>query len=132
MFIEYTAKRSLRTGTTVNTTQSFEIDIQGDDRKPVVESKTVKSLSGNQQTVFHRMEVTRAITLIPTKVEAVQDQIVEFLDSVVDGSSFSIDIYGTQASPDNPQTAVLSPLSYSAPARIQRLFLQFSFSIRLL
>ena len=129
MFIEYTARRSLRPGINPGDLLTLEIAIKQQDRKSKSQHKTQTALSGQQQTVFHRLDIEHALQTIPIDDSALQTQMVEFLESVQAGESYTIDLYGTEATPSDPFSAVLSTGSYTA-SRIENVFMQYKFTAR--
>lgn len=43
----------------------------------------------------------------PFKDSALKDQVIEFLDSVAAGEAWTLDVYGTEATPDDPRTYII-------------------------
>lgn len=99
MFISYTPKREIVGG-------AGEIEA---GMSPVTPSTTAKgwqksSLGGtNVETALHRLEET--VTIDAGPVSATEEaKWREFEHSTAAGETFDLDLYGTQASPDNVRT----------------------------
>jgi len=103
MFIDYTATRE------PDGSGDSHIDhgIQPPKRVPQVESDESDSMSGvSRETQLHRYQFEWAITSLPVPTADI-GRWREFFGSVLARETFTIDIFGTQASPDNPITASL-------------------------
>lgn len=105
-YVTYTAKRSLISGHTVDTSYTIDFDpaVAEKSRKRQVEQQT--SLGGTRDTLLHRIEYS-----YECGTDAVHHDSVaaweEFLDSVAGGESFVLDMYGTSAVPVSPVTVTL-------------------------
>lgn len=93
MQIDYTAKRTLKAGHSVDTAYQFTLGTVQDDRAAVNEGAQNVALSGNTVTVVHRGDIMRSITfqLVTASSTPDLDDLREFLDSVKYGETFQID-----------------------------------------
>jgi hypothetical protein len=101
----YTAKRSVVAGHTVGAEYSLEISIQPSPRAREIVKTEQRSRGGATETIYHRADVTRQITLRPIRASELA-AVHEFLDSVEGGESFGFDMYGTIAAPHNLVTCI--------------------------
>ena len=106
--ITYTAKRSVIAGHTAGTDYSIDVVLEQADKsvRPVVDQQ--RSISGAQETLLHRVDVTWQI-VIGSINNAGLPAMREFLDSVYAGEAFIIDIYGSVATADSPINVEATP-----------------------
>lgn len=97
MQIDYTALRSLKSGHVVDTGYTINIALSTLDRSFKNEGSQVMSLSGNTVTTVHRREESFNVnTIIVEDVGTPDnDDMIEFLDSVVSGEVFQTDLGGS-------------------------------------
>jgi len=105
-YVTYTAKRRLKSGHSVSTAYSIEFDslllqpgFNGD-------SVAKRSIGGSTETVFKRFDETWDFTA-SNQAESLFNDWVEFFASVAGGESFTLDAYGSIATPDNVQTVIM-------------------------
>jgi len=98
--ITYTAhsRADLISGHTAGNQYQFEIPFMAFDRSFNSPKAQYQSLSGAVETVLQRLDQTYSAVIGPYDITD-QDQVQEFIQSVANGETFSIDIYGTIASP---------------------------------
>lgn len=130
MNIIYTAKRNLISGHSADTEYEFDVNVSGYDRTSKPNSETSVSIDQSAvQTLLHGIEESYAIRTIPlpdTSTKALQMR--EFLDSVVSGEDFTVDLYGTVSTIDDPIIVTLSG-DYTE-SRVSMHNIIFSFSVR--
>lgn len=105
--ITFTAKRSLISGHTDGDEVTFEIALRSANRSPRRMTKEAKSLSGRRITRLMHRENQRNFQTPPFNDSALKAQLIEFLDSVAAGESWTLDIYGTEAAPDDPRGYII-------------------------
>lgn len=123
MFIQYTPTRGLIGGSD----GKLEADLQTYDRVPLIDAKQHKAMSGKSVTVLRGTRQEYSLRTCPID-EAEEEKWEEFQLSVSAGEPFTIDITGTEASPDNPVTAKLEARSFKA-SRFQHKYRTFSFKV---
>jgi hypothetical protein len=127
MQIDYTSKRSLKAGHTVDTEYMINIGVEVFDKQPRWEGVLHKSLSGNLVTTTHEYGDDLSITTVqldedPTAAVNIYDM-REFLDSVRLGEVFQLD----------GLNAVLSNLSSAySETHTGYVYKKFSFQVRIL
>jgi len=96
MQIDYTAKRSLKSGHAVDTAYVITVDLSKLSRNYKAIGNQAVSLSGNVVSSVHRYEETHDLqTVIVTAVTTPDiDDMIEFLDSVASGEIFELDLSG--------------------------------------
>lgn len=87
----------------------YQIEIPFSEWTPRNKEKKVvkRSLSGKPHTTFHNRQTLFSFSTIPTDDPAILEQLDELFASVAGGETFSIDVYGTIATPHNPVTAFM-------------------------
>jgi ABC-type metal ion transport system substrate-binding protein len=126
MQIDYTAKRSLVGGHSVDTPYTITIGVEVFDRSPRWTGQVNRALSGNAVTLTHEFGHDYSITTIALdETDPVLNisHMREFLESVRLGETFQID--GQDATISDPSGA------YSE-SHIGYVYKQFSFSVRIL
>lgn len=129
--VTYTAKRRIISGHTANTQYDLDIElaeiIAGDNAS----ASNHVALNGNTETVFNRLDTVYQCTTTAFNNSG-RDEMREFLGSAADGHYLTFDAYGTVASPDDPQTAVLVSKNHQ-PTRLGSLDQWvFNFTIRVI
>ena len=126
MFIQYTPKRSI-----VAPPSGGVLEV---DHEPIANDRNLEgtqsvSSSGRAvETVLHRIEKFWQIRTAPIP-RANYDQWQEFADSVAAGETFTLDLYGTQAAPADPQTVRLEFNSFREEP-LGSMYFVFSFKVR--
>ncbi len=110
MYISWTPLREL---VGAGSNGKIEIDLEQLDRKSKTIGAAATSLSGNSETILHRIEYTSTIRTVPTNAAGLQVKFREFAASVAAGESFIFDASGTEAAPVDPQTVQIVNNSYS-------------------
>jgi len=87
----YTAKRNVTGGRSVDSSYNLTLNLTRFDRKPKRAVKTATSLSGRQFNTFHRLEIFRDIQTAAEDDNDTLAQAREFLDSCAGGETFQID-----------------------------------------
>lgn len=107
--IIYTAadRGSITDGRLEGTTYAFDVALNRWDSSSARKTEAVSSLSGVTETLLHRIDRTRQVSTVPIKDPALNDQMVEFLDSVSGGEPFIIDLKGSASTAVNPITVML-------------------------
>ena len=96
----------------IGTQYNMDVVLEQADDSRVIDSTVVKSLGGQQETIEVNRDTMLAITLgsiarIPTAGETIAKQIAtEFLESIQAGETFSLDVYGSVAVPDQPKNYI--------------------------
>ena len=126
MQIDYTAKRSLVSGHSVDTDYVINVGVESFDKSPRWTGQVSRALSGNTVTVTHEYGDDISISTVYLDEDDPTLNIFnmrEFLDSVRLGEAFEI----------NSQPAILSnPSSAYSEAHIGYVYKKFSFSVRIL
>ena len=93
MQIDYTAKRSIKTGHTATTSYQINIDVAVYDRSSSIDGSQVKSLSGNTVTTVNNdlIKLNINTVLVSSTTTPDIDDMREFLDSVKAGETFQLD-----------------------------------------
>lgn len=100
MRIRYTAKRSLMAGHVVDTAYEFDLKISRRPRSNDFDKTEHRSVSGRTETYFRRQDKFYDFTTIGYEDDSAEAaQLIEFLDSVFDGTQFEVDVYGSIATP---------------------------------
>lgn len=126
--IEYTAKRSLKAGHTVDTIYVINVEISKRDRMLKTEGSQQISLSGNTVTTVHRREETynlQTVLVTDSTTPDVEDML-EFLDSTISGETFRLDLTGVLE--DYVMTSITN--SYRANRIGSTNIFQYSFQVR--
>lgn len=114
--ITYTAKRSLISGHSAESSYSMDIDMEqiGIQDLSINDSEHI-ALNGSTEGIFYGAVVEYQLTTVPLGEDdnGDFDKMREFITSVFGSASFTFDAYGTVASPLNAQTCVLVPGSHS-------------------
>lgn len=87
----YTAKRNISGGRSLNSVYALSMDLVKFDRQAKRKTSSATSLSGQQFTTFHRLDVFYVVQSAPINDSSTLDQVREFLDSVAGGEIFDID-----------------------------------------
>jgi len=128
MQIDYTARRSIKAGHSVDTPYTIVVDLSRLDRKYATVGNQAVALSGTTYTTVHRREVLFDLqtTLIESSGTPDIADMLEFLDSVSSGESFSLDVSGTT------ETYVLTSITrpYSTTRVGYDDIYRYSFSVR--
>lgn len=85
----------------------FEIPLRTADRSPKRMIREAQSLSGRRMTRLMHRENQQSFQTPPFKDDALKAQVIEFLDSVAGGERWTLDIYGTEADPDDPRAYII-------------------------
>ena len=114
----YTAinRGKLTAGHTANTVYQIEIPLSQWAPSIDEHKNSVRSLSGKPFIVLHHQLDVFSFSTVGTEDPSLIAQLEELFSSVAAGETFSIDPYGTIASPDNPVTVIID-----GPARPTRL-----------
>lgn len=106
--VVYTAKRSLLPGHTVDVPYELGLrQISADHTRDVRKSEQ-RALSRLRETLFWNGASGLAITIGSYPEQSVQfDAVIEFLESVERGETFTYDRYGSAGAPASPRSAVL-------------------------
>ncbi|EDM47749.1 hypothetical protein [Marinobacter algicola] len=107
--ITFIAERSLVSGHVAGDQIIFEVPLSKSsaNRSPRRAVEETKSLSGRRMTRLMHRENLRNLQTPPFNDDALKAQIVEFLDSVVAGEAWTLDLFGTPDAPDSPQTFII-------------------------
>ena len=111
--IEYTAKRGLVAGHTVDTVYKIEFGIATHNERMNIVNTKHKALDGTTETTLHRIEDSINIST-GFLTEALNAEITEFLKSCAAGETFTFDRFGTTATPSDPITCELTTKSNTA------------------
>lgn len=97
MQIDYIAKRSLKAGHTVDTLYTINVLLNRADRTYTGVGRRNIAISGSTVTTIHRRDEFWDLTtaIISDTGTPDNDDLKEFLDSVVSGEVFQIDISGS-------------------------------------
>jgi len=125
----YLAQRSLKGGVDPDDEIDFDFDISSADRKTKPKRKDHISLDGSQESVRERTDILYRIKTLPV-IEANFDDFRQFLDSVDGGEAFVFDVYGTIASPVDPQPCKMQSKGYTEK-RVSDLYLSATFMVRI-
>lgn len=115
---------------TVSTIGIGEIDTNIQKHDPIykVESDELISLSGKQETTFHRFEDQFVIMSTPSE-ESTWRLWREFGASVAAGETFTIDPFGTKDTPDDPIQVKMIRNTFKE-VRLNNRFKNFSFKVK--
>jgi len=82
----------------------YSIELPLSEWSPIKKKDEVvtRSLSGIKSTVLHNIAKKYSFRTVSTDDQSIIDGMEELFDSVAAGEIFSIDPYGSLASPDNP------------------------------
>lgn len=136
--VTFFAKRSLVAGHDLDDEISLDLEATIEttpfSRKPKIEMN--ESLDGHREVLRYHAIRTMTVHLAPSS-GATLDAVIEFLDSVEAGESFTFDAYGSVAIPDDPVTATLQEGGYD-PSRFASVgaggktdYVTISFSVRI-
>lgn len=128
--VTYQALRSLKAGVSPNTTVDLDFMLEAHQREAKPVAKTQVALGGASETRRDRTDVFHSVTTSPV-LEAAFDDFRQFLDSVDGGEPFTLDPYGTLASPVQPLTVERSDRGYKE-RRIQHRYLSATFTVRVI
>lgn len=125
----YTAKDrgKLSAGHVAGTSYQIEIPFSQWDPAISEQKSSVRSLSGKPFTVLHHQVDQYSFSTVGTDDQSLIAQLDEFFSSVAAGEIFSVDPYGTIATPDNSITVMLDGVA--RPSRVNQT--EFSYSGRL-
>lgn len=97
----------LISGHTAGTEYSFDVPLKTFNRSIKRKQNSAVSLSGRRITTLHHIKNTYTVETIPLNGATDLANMREFLTSVVGGEQFTIDAYGTVATPNNQQEVIL-------------------------
>ena len=124
MFIDYTATRE----TVGSGLDELDFDAEQIDRAAMEETTESVSMSGvGREVLFDRLEHKWAIKTVPITADDLP-RWREFAASVVAGELFTIDLFGTKATPVDPISASYVKGSYKED-RFSKLYITFSFEV---
>ena len=117
--VSYVAKRSLQGGVSVDDNIDLDFNASVIDRstKPIRSEQI--SIGGVQETLRDRTDILFTIKTSPV-LEADFDDFRQWFDSVDGGEQFTLDPYGTIASPVDAQICVLTSKGYKEKRVSQR------------
>lgn len=97
MQIDYTAKRTLKSGHSADSDYQINVDLRASDRLSSTIGDQSIALDGTTVTVVHRSEIIYSLTttIITANTTPDIDDMREFLDSVKFGESFDLDADGS-------------------------------------
>lgn len=127
--ITYTALRDLAPGHTAGTEYTIDVPMSAADRERKPNRTRHRSLSGVSEHYVHHRDVLWHFTTEPLPA-AEYAQVREFLASVDGGEAFTIDPYGTTASPDAPFAAELESEGHRDDRHGSANVFSASFSVR--
>jgi len=110
---------------------NIEISVMGDRKVKVIRDAQQPMGGGAPEVLLHRRETLIQITTGYIS-EAQIAQWREFLASVEGGETFTLDLLGTVAAPDDPVSAMLASEEYTETRVGDSSSYQISFSVRLL
>jgi len=113
MVITYVAQNRIISGHSASTSYDIEIGISQADLMGNIFSVAHESLSGKREVVKQPREDDEWTITTNNIVTADLENYEEFFYSVIDGTSFQIDLYGTIAVPDNVQDVVMISKKYT-------------------
>ncbi len=128
MYIEYTPTRQLVGGS--GSDGKIDIGIEQEDERPIEHSKESRSLSGVSERVLHRIDYEYALRTVATNDSTLIAKFKELHASVAAGETFTIDLYGTEASPVDPITVLMIPQTYSKTRQGFTQYFSYSFRVR--
>lgn len=129
--IFYTAKRSIKSGHTIDTDYSFDRGMSVLQRKPTADRITRKSRSGLRGHWLNNIDEIWDFTTTYIQIGSSEHlDMIEFLDSCLGGETFSIDPYGTIAVPVSEFDAQLESTSYVEQRLDTTDFITISFTAR--
>lgn len=105
--ITFTASRSLLSGHALGDQITFELPLRTADRSPGRKIREAQSLSGRRMTRLMHRENKLGFQTPPFKDDSLKAQIIEFLDSVAGGETWTLDIYGTEATPEDTRAYII-------------------------
>lgn len=105
----YTATESLASGHVLGNSYTVDFDVQTAPRKSAVTREVSRSLSGKTETLIHRVDRSFDITFAPVN-GARRAALYELLDSIMDGQTVLVYLYGSEA---NPLPMICESDSYS-------------------
>lgn len=105
--ITFYATRSLVPGHSEGDEVSFQVPLRRADRSPKRVVREAQSLSGRRVTRLMHRENEQSFQTPPFKDDALKAQMIEFLDSVAGGEAWTLDIYGTDADPDDLRSYII-------------------------
>lgn len=126
--VSYVALRSLQGGVSVDDDIDFDFEVAKADRKTKTDRKDHIALGGAQASIKNRTDEQYMIGTIPV-LEADFPDFRQFLDSVDAGEQFTLDPYGTLASPVLALNCVMVSKGYKEK-RISERWLSTSFEVR--
>lgn len=118
----------LISGHTEGTEYSFDYLLRTFNRSTKRRQNTVVSLSGRRVTTLHHIKSSYTVETVPENDATSLANMREFLTSVVAGEEFTIDVFGSVATPDNPRSFVLTG-DFSETLVDPTGFYTFSFSV---
>lgn len=124
MFIDYTATRNL-VGSGLD-----ELETKIEPAKREIKTKSSESVSDdgvNREVILSRYDIEWPIKTVPVPI-ANHPRWQEFWESTIASETFSIDINGTKAAPDNVITASVVKDSFDA-VRLSPTYWQYTFRI---
>lgn len=98
MIFTYVATDSVMPGHTLGESYTVDFLVQSATPKRTVMRDVVRSLSGKQETIKHHADKTWSIKFAPFTGDKIP-QMEELLDSIEDGQTISVYVYGNEAEP---------------------------------
>ena len=101
ILIDYTAKRSIKAGHTIDVVYQIELFVSRQIRNYVPDGKRNVSISGNTVDVINRRDIIYNLTSViiddgPLTEPLIDNALMlEFLDSTATGEEFQMDVTGT-------------------------------------
>lgn len=129
--IQYTAQKRLISGHSASTSYIMEFGLAQSDFKGKIYSSSHESLSGKREVVKQSREDDEWVITTTKILKADEPQWQEFFYSVIDGTPFSVDLYGTIAVPDNVQSMVMISKDYTLKRNRTSDFFSLTFTVRL-
>jgi len=108
--VSYTAEDRgyIRSGHSAGTGYNFDFNVIQANETWKTDKRTSRAINGKTQTTVYSHDEGWAITSeYVLRGSTEWDNWREFLSSVRNGESFSLDVYGANASPDNVQSVIL-------------------------
>lgn len=125
MFIDYTATREL-VGSGLDEIEC-DFSVGGDRVQKRIGGESTSMSGVGREFQLERLEYTWTFSTVPIAI-ADLPRWREFAASVANGETFTIDIDGTKAAPDNPITVSMKDGSYKEN-RAYKGYLIFSFTV---
>jgi len=124
MYIDYTETRNL-VGSGVS-----ELDFKAEPSRRKVNTVSAESVSDsgvNREVQLSRYDIEWSVKTVPLP-DSNNDRWLEFEESVLAGETFTCDIHGTKAAPDNAVTMSMKKNSFVA-TRLSPAWWSYSFTV---